>query len=228
MNLFDRERFRVHNAARLEHLASLNLPLEGKRVLDLGCGPGDLAQFFVSRGCDVVCIDARQENIDKLRRQYPGLEAHVADVETAELDEFGTFDVVFCYGLLYHLENPIAALRKMRRVCTSLLLLETIICDHPLPVVRLVPEPALVTQSLHKLGSRPSPSYVLQALRHVGFPFVYVPDRLPMHPDFRFERQNNLDWHRDNKLLRGIFIASMSQIEVDRAGVFDVIGGGVQ
>lgn len=212
MSLFDREHFRTFNAARLKHLASLELPVDGKRVLDLGCGPGDLAQFFVARGCDVVCVDARQENINKLSRQYPDLQAHVADVETAALDVLGTFDVVFCYGLLYHLENPIAALRKIRKACTSLLFLETIVCDHYLPVVRLVKEPALVTQSLHRLGSRPSSSYVIKALKHVGFGFVYVPKKPPAHPDFQFKRQDNLDWYRRDGLLRGIFIASMQQI----------------
>lgn len=213
MSLFDRDHFRRYNAARLKHLATLNLPLEGKRVLDLGCGPGDLAQFFVERGCDVVCIDARQENIDKLQRQYPGLTAHVADVETASLEEFGTFDIVFCYGLLYHLENPIAALRKMRAVCTSLLLLETIVCDHRLPVLRLVREPALPTQSLHRIGGRPSPSYVVNALIHVGFPFVYMPRVMPEHPDFHYERQDTLGWRRGEWMFRSIFAASIHQIE---------------
>jgi hypothetical protein len=39
------------NRARLEHLASLGLSLEGRSVLDVGSGPGHLAQFFVERGC---------------------------------------------------------------------------------------------------------------------------------------------------------------------------------
>src|SRR5262245_54746689 len=54
------------NRARLEHLASLGLPLAGKRVLDAGCGVGHLAQFFRERGCEVVCVDGREENIASL------------------------------------------------------------------------------------------------------------------------------------------------------------------
>jgi len=61
----------------------------------------------------VVCVDARPENIARLHSLYPGREAHVANVEVDRLSELGRFDIVFCYGLLYHVENPIAALRNI-------------------------------------------------------------------------------------------------------------------
>src|SRR5512147_365607 len=70
------------NRARLDHLEHLGLPLEGRSVLDVGCGVGYLAQFFVNRKCRVVCVDGREENIRRLRRRYPGLKAKVADVES--------------------------------------------------------------------------------------------------------------------------------------------------
>jgi 2-polyprenyl-3-methyl-5-hydroxy-6-metoxy-1,4-benzoquinol methylase len=40
---FDEPASLAINAARLEHLASLNLPVEGKRVLDVGCSVGHYA-----------------------------------------------------------------------------------------------------------------------------------------------------------------------------------------
>src|SRR5262245_34400647 len=68
------------NRGRLEHLASLDLPVAGKTVLDVGCGVGHLAQFFVQRQCKVTCVDGRSENVASLKQRYPGLDAHVADV----------------------------------------------------------------------------------------------------------------------------------------------------
>ena len=47
------------------------------------------------------------------------------DVESLNGTVTGTFDVVYCYGLLYHLENPAAALSAMAARCRDLLLLET-------------------------------------------------------------------------------------------------------
>lgn len=213
LETFDQPEAVEINHARMTHLASLGLPIDGKKVLDVGSGVGHLAQFFVSRGCRVVCIDGREQNIASLRLRYPGLVAHAANVETESLAQFGTFDIVFCYGLLYHLENPLLALRNMASVCEGLLLLETMVCDHTLPVLRLDEETAAFNQALGGLGCRPSPSYIALALNRVGFQFVYAPKLLPDRQDFRFEWKNNLDWWRDGHPLRCIFVASKSELQ---------------
>jgi len=201
------------NHARMTHLASLGLPLAGKRVLDVGCGVGHLAQFFVNRSCEVVCVDARPENIARLRQLYPDLEAHVANVETEPLLRFGTFDIVFSYGLLYHLESPLAALRNIVPVCHEMLLLETMVCDHTLPILRIEDETKTFSQALRGIGCRPSPSYLMLVLNRVGFEFVYAPKTRPEHRDFKFQWRSNLDSWRNNHPLRCIFIASKTKLQ---------------
>src|SRR5580658_2721919 len=147
------------NHARMEHLKSLGLPIDGKSVLDVGCGVGHLAQFFVERGCRTVCLDARSENIQRLRALYPTLEAAVANVESDRLATFGVFDIVFCYGLLYHLANPLAGLANLAQACGELLLLETVICDSALPVCRLADETSETpNQVVGGIGCRPTPA----------------------------------------------------------------------
>lgn len=213
---FDRADYFEINEARMSHLASLGLSLQGKRVLDVGCGVGHLAQFLVQTGCEVVCVDARKENIERLQSRYPDLEAHVANVESCELSRFGSFDVVFCYGLLYHLENPLIAFRNLASVCNDLLLLETMVCDNDRPVVIIEDESAAFSQSLGGLGSRPSPSYVVLALNRVGFGFVYAPRMPPTHQDFVFEWRNDLSSSRDGHPLRCIFAASWTELQSSR------------
>ncbi|HEV2523225.1 MAG TPA: class I SAM-dependent methyltransferase [Candidatus Acidoferrales bacterium] len=200
------------NRARMAHLQSLGLPLSNRSVLEVGCGVGHLTQFFVGQSCRVVSLDGRAENIDSLRTRYPGLEAHVVDAES-DLSRFGQFDIVFCYGLLYHLENPLRALRKMAAACNDLLLLETIVCDHDRPILLLDDETKTHSQALQGVGSRPSPSFVVMALDRVGFPFVYAPRVPPNHPDFQFEWRNNLDWRRDAHLLRCVFVGSKQKLQ---------------
>ncbi len=209
---FDQKEAQEINRARMAHLASLDLPLAGRKVLDVGCGVGHLAAHLATRGCTVVCVDARPENIASLRTRYPQLEAHVADVEREPLARFGKFDIVFCYGLLYHLESPLAGLRQMESVCKDLLLLETMVCDHRLPVLRLEDESPVFSQALAGLGCRPSPRSVVAALTRLGFPHVYAPRVPPEHPDFQFEWKNNLDSWRDARPLRCIFVASRSEL----------------
>ena len=202
------------NDARMAHLDSLHLPLSGRTVLDAGCGVGHLAKYFVERNCRVTCVDGRHENIAILRSRYPALEAHVANLELDSLAAFGDFDIVFCYGLLYHLENPIAGLRNVAQVCRDLLLMETVVSDQSEPVLRLSDEPQETrNQALGLLGCRPSPAFVTMALVRVGFRYVYAPKSPPNHPDFRFEWRNDLQFSRDGHLLRCVFVASHQPLD---------------
>lgn len=201
------------NSARLEHLSSLGLPLSGRTVVDVGCGVGHLSRFFRDRGCQVVCLDGRQENIEQLRILYPGTDARVFDLESQSLSDVGEFDIVFCYGLLYHLENPFRALRSLASAAGQLLLLETQVSDHRLPLVVLEEETESFSQALHGVGSRPTPSFLALALREAGMPHVYTPRVPPDHPDFRFSWRNDLSSQRDGHLLRCTLVASRAPLE---------------
>jgi 2-polyprenyl-3-methyl-5-hydroxy-6-metoxy-1,4-benzoquinol methylase len=144
---FDTEAALELNEARFAHLASLDLPIDGRSVLEVGAGVGRLTGFFLDRGCSVVVTEARAENVAELRRRLPIVDAREADVEES-LEHLGSFDVVFCYGLLYHLESPLRALRNIAAVCTDLLLIETMVCDARIPVLRLDDETTSVSQAL--------------------------------------------------------------------------------
>jgi SAM-dependent methyltransferase len=212
LEVFDTPAALAINRARLDHLASLGLRLDRRRVLDVGCGVGHLAQFFVARGCSVLALDGREANLESLRSRYPGLEARLVDLDHEPLVPFGRFEIVFCYGLVYHLENPLAGLRSIAAVCDDLLLLETLVCDSAQSVMVMVDEPRVQNQALGQLGSRPSPGYVVMALNRVGFPFVYAPREPPDHPDFRFEWRNDLSISRGVNNLRCIFVASRARL----------------
>jgi SAM-dependent methyltransferase len=208
------------NAARLAHLASLGLPIEGCTVLEVGAGVGRLTDFFVERGCSIVVTEARAENVAELRRRLPTADARIADVEE-DLQHLGRFDVVFCYGVLYHLESPLRALRNMAAVCDDLLLIETMVCDGHAPVLRIDDETKSVNQALLGLAHRPSPSYLAMALNRIGFDYVYAATDPPDHPDFRFRWLNDLATSRNGALLRGVFVASRRRL--DRRGLMSLV-----
>jgi SAM-dependent methyltransferase len=209
---FDTDAALELNEARLEHLASLDLPLDSRRVLEVGAGVGRLTSFFTDRGCSVVVTEARSENVAELRRRLPTIDVREADVEES-LHHLGSFDVVFCYGVLYHLESPLRALRNIAAVCTDLLLIETMVCDARVPVLRLEDETKSVNQALRGLAHRPSPSYLALALNRVGFDHVYAATEPPAHPDYRFSWLDNMDTARNGALLRGVFIASRGPLQ---------------
>jgi SAM-dependent methyltransferase len=211
--VFESDAAQRTNRARLEHLDSLGLPLAGRRVVDAGSGPGLLAQYFVARGCEVVCVDGREENIAELRQRYPRLKGVVGDLQRDSLVGQGRFDVAFCYGLLYHLESPMAGLRNLADVCGDLILIESIICDSKRPVAALADEPpATWNQSISPFGCRPSPAWVALALSRLGF-HAYIANTAPDFEDYHFRWLNNGDDQRDGHNLRSVFVGSRQPLE---------------
>ena len=200
------------NAARMDFIRRLPLALQGKRVLDVGAGVGHFARMYADCGARVVAIEGRADNVRLLQERHPDVEAHVGDIQDASVDGLGRFDVVHCFGLLYHLDSPVAALRRLERVCDDVLLLETMICDAADALAVLVDESRSVNQALAGLGCRPSPSFLALALNRVGFRFVYGAATPPAHPDFQFEWRNDLSVSRDGSNLRCVFVASRRPI----------------
>src|SRR5436189_6162355 len=101
------------NQARQQHLVSLGLDLERKKVLEVGAGIGLHTPFFLERGCEVTVTDGRPENVAEIGRRLPGTRSALVDLEHDRPIELGRFDIVYCYGLLYHLANPERALGRL-------------------------------------------------------------------------------------------------------------------
>lgn len=205
-----------HNQRRLEHLASLRLPLSGQRVLEVGAGVGDHTSFFLDRGCTVLCTEGRKENLALLRSRFrddPRVTVQLLDLEVSGLPEarpapLGPVDIVYCYGVLYHLSDPAAALSYLARCTGRLLLLETSVSYGDGDAVNQVREDAaLVSQAVSGQGCRPTRGFVLSRLR-AAFPHVYTPLTQPCHEEFP------LDWGAAPQagLARAVFIASRAPL----------------
>jgi SAM-dependent methyltransferase len=99
------------------------------KVADLGCLEGGYAAVFAQAGYDVTGFEARADNFACCeyvaeRLALPNLRFVRADVRDALIvpDEW---DAVFCCGLLYHLDNPVAFLNQLGRVTRRLLIVQT-------------------------------------------------------------------------------------------------------
>jgi len=105
--------------------------LAGLSAVDLACHQGFFAMELAKLGCtDVLALDARREHVADatLMRDALGLtrvQPEVCDVHDAFASQYGTHDVVLCFGLIYHLENPVGALRRARELCKGVCLVET-------------------------------------------------------------------------------------------------------
>jgi SAM-dependent methyltransferase len=110
---------RSHRWRTVENSAAHLLPhlKPGLQLLDVGCGPGSITADFAQRlGPGRVCgVDTSVDIIDAARREHPGVEFAVGDVNHLAFDE-ASWDIVHAHQLLQHLADPVAALKEMRRV----------------------------------------------------------------------------------------------------------------
>jgi SAM-dependent methyltransferase len=206
-----------YNARRLEHLASLGLDLYDRTVLEVGAGVGDLTSFFLDRGCKVTSVEARAENIQRCAETFKRGEHHPtvgirliqSDVESLSQVVHEQFEIVFCYGLLYHTRDPELVLRLLAERCSDCLLLETCVSVGEGEAVNpVVEDTALASQSFHGEACRPTRPWVFNRLREL-FDFVYVPVTQPSTGEFP------LDWTvpAEQPLTRAVFIGSRRPLE---------------
>jgi len=113
VNLFDDFAHRLGMRANFRRLGSL----EGRRVLDLGCGRGRWSEEFSRRGARVTGIDWSEEALDQARSRVP--RATFVRMPITELGfSAASFDVVNCVTVIQHLPHDVHAgvLREASRV----------------------------------------------------------------------------------------------------------------
>lgn len=193
---------RIH-ATRLEMLqaaVSAHFPrMSGRRAIDLACHEGWFSQQVATLGFDVLGLDARAEHVaDAIQVAAACGATNVSfrqcDVHAIDPAAEGRFDLVLCLGLIYHLENPVGALRMARALTAEggLCLVETQIAPglsgvidygHHTFVKTLTGSFAIIDETGETHGPEtsttgiclvPSLEALLWVLRKVGFASVEV------------------------------------------------------
>lgn len=158
--------------------------LDGQRVLDSGCWDGAYAFLAEERGAkQVVAIDTWEFTGDDLTGLHPRREtfdlAHRAlgssvkgiqmSLYSLHPEMMGKFDTIFCFGVLYHLRDPLGALEKLRSVCRGTLIVETHVdlLDYPRPAAAFYEGDELNHDPTNWFG--PNHLCVLAWLRAAGF-----------------------------------------------------------
>jgi ubiquinone/menaquinone biosynthesis C-methylase UbiE len=92
---------------------------EPGRLLDWGCGYGQVASLLREAGVDVVAFDYRERidepTVEPLER-FPEIEAHVSPEPVALPFADHAFDTVLSCGVLEHVEDPDGSLEEIRRI----------------------------------------------------------------------------------------------------------------
>jgi len=94
-------------------LLALLAPQRVERILDAGCGTGQLTAEIARSGAEVVGIDSSPTMLEQARKNYPDLHFELADVAALEYRE--EFDGVFSNAALHWVKDAGAAVASISR-----------------------------------------------------------------------------------------------------------------
>lgn len=109
------DHFAEMTTAAIEPILDSLEPLDGRRLLDVGCGTGHLAAAAARRGAQVLGVDFVEGMVARARTNYPGVAFHQGDAEALDCDD-GSFEAVTCSFALLHLSDQEAAVAEACRV----------------------------------------------------------------------------------------------------------------
>jgi SAM-dependent methyltransferase len=103
----------------------------GKRVIDVGCGPGALTAELVARlgAGAVAAVDPSEPFVAAIRARYPGVDVQRASAERLPFPD-RSFDGALAQLVVHFMADPVAGLAEMARVTLSGGVVAACVWDH--------------------------------------------------------------------------------------------------
>lgn len=180
--------------------------LKGKRVIDVASNAGGFSVEAAKYGAEYVLgIDVAdrylaQANFIKQALGLNQIEFKKMPVEDCNEQAIGTFDIAFCFGILYHLENPVYAMKKLASVTQEIMVVDANVIQTPfsrnsmwkMNVPRVLESDDKSTTALWRTEKRcqfkPNINAVIVLLKFLGFSNVEIIKPRQKNLEFRYYR----------------------------------------
>jgi len=180
--------------------------LQGKSVIDVACNAGGFSFEAASHGAErVLGIDVADRYIDQANFIKRALELDQVEfkkmlVEDCDERDIGMFDIAFCFGILYHLEDVVLAMKKLSSVTREIMVIDATVIKTPftrksmwkMNVPRVVESDDKSTTALWRTEKRcqfkPNVNAVIELLDFLGFSKVEIIKPRQRNLEFRYYR----------------------------------------
>ncbi|MEH8093159.1 bifunctional 2-polyprenyl-6-hydroxyphenol methylase/3-demethylubiquinol 3-O-methyltransferase UbiG [Gallibacterium anatis] len=112
------------NPLRLNYILQHSSGLNGKKVLDVGCGGGILSESMAKSGANVTGIDMSPQPL-AVAKQHAQDNNLIIDYQQSTIEDFlqqhqqlqaEKFDVITCMEMLEHVPDPLSIIRSCRQL----------------------------------------------------------------------------------------------------------------
>ena len=184
---------------------------KGKRILDLGCGHGDIGAAFFRLGAEVTSVDARDDHLKIVKKKHHGLKLLQIDLDKDWQFKQQQFDLIIDLGLLCHLKNYE---KHLKDICYSAnhLVLETAVCDSqdPHKVFTYSENKGIYDWSFNGFGNRASPAAIERVLKDNGMDYLRIDNKKLNAGNFKYDWiSNNHNGHSNEQ--RRFWFATKNQ-----------------
>jgi hypothetical protein len=165
--------------------------ISDNKILDLASHDGRFSFAAIKNGASFVCgiearkhlVDASNKNMEKYnipREKYSYIRGDIFD-EIKKIKS-GDFDVIFCFGIFYHIMNHTLLLSEIKRLNPKYLILDTRVMPSPAPIIKVLEkDPEFeghgIQDSINKnksvLEGVPSKALLELILKNYNFSFKY-------------------------------------------------------
>ena len=108
------------NPVRLEYILS-KCNINGKKVLDIGCGGGILSEQLHKQGAKVTGIDSSSKSITIAKQHAEEQNYNIKYINKSIFDvsDLDSFDFIVCFEMIEHIDKPNELIKKISEISTK-------------------------------------------------------------------------------------------------------------